>query len=91
MDEIPAYLLSEWIAYYTIEPFGEERADIRAAITDITIAAAAPNRKRGAKLPKIEEFMPRFDGDGKREQSVEQMIQAAAAFTVAAGGTIGEK
>lgn len=88
MREMTSPQLMEWIAYYTIEPFGEDRADIRAAITDITIAAAAANRKKGAKLPKIEDFIPKFEAEEK-SQTVDEMIQIAAAFTIAAGGKVG--
>lgn len=49
---------SEWIAYHNIEPFGEERADIRSAIIALTIA----NVNRTSRQPplKIKDFMPKF-------------------------------
>ena len=30
--------LSEWMVYYELEPFGEERADLRAGIVASTVA-----------------------------------------------------
>lgn len=30
--------LSEWIAFYAMEPFGEQRADLRSAIIAATVA-----------------------------------------------------
>lgn len=31
LDEFDAHELAEWMVYYGIEPWGEERADIRSA------------------------------------------------------------
>ena len=51
--------LTEWQAYYNIEPFGEYRADIRSAI----IACVLANVNRGKNTPafKVDDFMPKFD------------------------------
>lgn len=48
---------AEWMAYYRLEPFGEERADLRAGI----IASASVNvwAKRG-RSAKPSDFMPKF-------------------------------
>lgn len=50
---------SEWIAYSRIEPFGEERADLRSAINTTVLANA--NRSKGRRAFKVKDFMPRFD------------------------------
>lgn len=39
--------LSEWMAYYRLEPFGEFRADVRAGMVASTFANV--HRKRGAQ------------------------------------------
>lgn len=51
--------MSEWLAYYTVEPFGEYRADLRSAITSCVIA----NANRGKNKPpfKVADFMPSFE------------------------------
>lgn len=49
---------SEWIAYCNIEPFGEERADLRSAIVASTIANC--NRKANKQAFKVSDFMPMF-------------------------------
>ena len=51
--------LAEWMAFYKLEPFGEERADIRAAIVACTMA----NLWRGKSQPahRLEDFMPKFE------------------------------
>ena len=57
--------LSEWMAYYELEPWGEERADLRAGI----IASAMAN-VWGAKT-KPADFMPNFDNEEMRVESTE--------------------
>jgi len=47
-----------WEAYYRIDPWGEERADIRSAIIAYTFALA--HSKRGRK-PKLVDFMPNYE------------------------------
>lgn len=50
--------LSEWMAYYELEPFGEGRADLRAG----TVAAVVA-RSAGSKSAKPSDFMPDFERD----------------------------
>lgn len=52
--------LSEWMAYATLEPFGEERADLRAGIIASTIANANRDPKHKPKPFAPSDFMPRF-------------------------------
>ena len=56
-----------WKAYAQIEPFGEERADLRAAIVAHTVASCMSGSRS-----KIADFMPDFDRKDKR-QSVQEM------------------
>ena len=48
--------LTEWLAFYSIDPFGEERADARQAITSCIIANS--NRGKSTKPFKVDEFFP---------------------------------
>ena len=50
--------LSEWLAFYSVEPFGELRADFRSAVVACTIANS--NRGKG-KAYKPNDFMPNFE------------------------------
>jgi len=61
--EISGNEFAWWLAYMELEPFGEERGDLRSAIIASTIANA--HRKKGARPFKPEEFMPDFDGSRK--------------------------
>ena len=54
LKQMSAMELSEWVAYYEVEPFGEERADYRSAI--IAWVLATINAKKGYR-PKVEAFM----------------------------------
>lgn len=75
--------LTEWIAFYSLEPFGGDTQYIGHAITAATVANA--NRGKG-KPHKIEEFMPKFGP--KHQQTVEEQIQFAAMMTAALGGEV---
>lgn len=70
--------LREWMAYYEVEPWGEDRADLRAGI----IAATTANVWRGrGPAAKPSDFMPRFDGPAK--QSQQEMHEIFAAYAAA--------
>ena len=60
---------SHWIAYYEMDPWGDERADLRNAMMCATMANI--HRKKGSRRITIGDFMPRF-GE-KQEQDPEQM------------------
>lgn len=77
--EIDSAEFAEWLAYHGLEPFGEERDDLRAGIVASTIANV--NRGKRAKAYKPEDFMPKFDSHSK-QQTPDQMkavLGAAAA------------
>ncbi|MGE3932351.1 MAG: hypothetical protein AB7F67_03825 [Rhodospirillaceae bacterium] len=51
----------EWRAFFAVEPWGEERADLRAALT--TAAVYNVNRGRGQSAFKPIDFMPNVKHD----------------------------
>lgn len=53
----------EWMAYAEMEPFGEERADLRMAIETAALGNILYQVWTGKKnLPfKIDDFMPKFE------------------------------
>lgn len=57
------------MAYSQVEPFGEERADLRSAIIACIIANV--NRGKDQKPFEVSDFMPKFDP--LEEQTEEQM------------------
>ena len=71
---------AEWLAYYNLEPWGEERADLRAGIIAATVANAAPGRRGRTFQPK--DFMP-FTGERAQRQSTQE-VEARIRLWVAA-------
>ena len=72
--------LREWMSYYAMEPWGEERADLRAGIVASTVA----NVHRGrAHAFRPADFMPRF-GEPARRQSPQAMLAVLRAAAEAA-------
>ena len=70
--------ITEWIAFYSIEPFGQDTQYLGHAITAATIANV--NRGKGQKAVKAEQFMPKFNS---HEQTVDEQIQIAQMITAA--------
>ena len=67
--------IAEAMAYDRINPFGESRADYRAAIIASTVASA----HLGSNLPPSD-FMPDFSGEEKpspQEQKVNSQVKEA--------------
>lgn len=80
--------LTEWMAFSDLEPFGDERADVRSGIVAATIANANrdPKRKREPFTPR--DFMPRF-GKGqspKTEQRWQDQLKVVRQWHAALGG-----
>ena len=73
--------ISEWMAFYGIEPFGQDVQYIGHAITAATVANV--NRGKGQHAMKPDQFMPKFK---KREQTVDEQIQIAQIITAAYSG-----
>lgn len=73
----------EWQAYHQIEPFGEERADLRAGIVAATVANRGRSKKDKVFKPK--DFMPRFD-QPRGPMTAEQMLKTAEAWNAFLGG-----
>lgn len=55
-EEISDAELREWMAFYRLEPFGDERADLRAGIVASTVVNV--NRGKRGKATKPTDFMP---------------------------------
>lgn len=71
----------EWMAFYSLDPWGGERGDMRAGI----VAAAVVNMQRASSSPAVNasDFMPKFgprDENEKPTQSLDNMKAAVHAF-----------
>lgn len=78
--------LSEWWAFFQLEPFGEERADVRAAIVASTMANTARDPKRRRRPFQPSDFMPKFERKVKKRQTWEEQLRIVEMFNVAFGG-----
>ena len=92
MRELSSWQISEWIAYYGLEPFGEERSDLRAGIVAATVANVNRDAKRRRDAFRPEEFMPKFgEGDGRDMDGVDgsdwrRMLAVVEQWNAAFGG-----
>lgn len=78
LGEISSRQFAEWMAYARLEPWGEERADLRAGIVASTIANA--NRGKGQKPYKPQQFMPSFEPETEEESAARLLARAMAAL-----------
>lgn len=67
--------MAEWMAYAKLEPFGEERSDLRSGIVASTIANALTDESESFDP---QDFMPDFEEQfvplwKKQKQTVEQI------------------
>lgn len=63
LASIPGQLFAEWMAYAELEPFGEERADLRMAIETASLGNIIYQVWTGKReaIFKAEDFMPKFE------------------------------
>lgn len=84
LAQMPLPLFFEWMDYFEVEPFGEERGDLRTAIVAQVIAST--NAKPGKRF-KVTEFMPQFEkhegGARRPPQTTEQMQATFMSFVEA--------
>lgn len=69
---------SEWLAYSRLEPWGEERDDLRTGIVASTIANV--NRGKGQKARNPQDFMPDFEPETEEAAQARLMAKAMAAL-----------
>lgn len=75
------------MAYYNIDPFGNERADYHAAQVAWATFEVRRDRKKKKEAFKVKDFMPNF-GNEKPRQTAEQQIAFARMITIGMGGTV---
>lgn len=84
LERMSAEELTEWQAYARIEPFGEDRADLRAGMVASMVGNV--NLKKGAKPFKPADFMPFIDKPDQGWQDQKQALQQFATRMRAASG-----
>jgi hypothetical protein len=58
LDRMSSREFSEWMAYYELEPWGEERADLRQAMTTSAVHNSIQAQTKHPKWTTPEQFMP---------------------------------
>ncbi len=65
----------EWCLYYQVEPWGDERADLRAGIVASTIANYAGRQRADGTDPALPvDYMPYLDRDPSEPQADAQQL-----------------
>ena len=72
LDGTDAELFMEWYEYSRVEPFGYERLDISIAILCNFIADSLGVKKKGGGKFKLEDFIPKFKTEDKKQFDPEQ-------------------
>ena len=70
LDEMSSDELTEWAAFYRLDPWGEQRADLRQAMTTAATVNVHCGKGKGVKA---QDFMPYTQ---KAAQTPEQIIEA---------------
>jgi len=78
LAEMTSEHLGEWMAYSKLEPWGEERADLRAGIVASVIANS--NKAKNKKPFKPTDFMPAFEPVGEDDMAERLLAKALRAF-----------
>lgn len=87
--EVDSREFTEWQAYWQLEPWGEDRADLRTGIVASTLANIHRSRDSEAFTPR--DFMPTFDlvpPPVDQDDLIAQHQQLLEGLTRAVGGTI---
>lgn len=66
---MPPAVESLWRSHYALDPWGEERADWRAAMVSLTTARGLYKRADG-QHHELEHFMPRFYLDEEEQRVI---------------------
>lgn len=82
---IDSRLFAEYMAYYRIEPWGEERGDLRSAQIAQTIANANRDPKVQPQPFTLDDFLLRFDE--KPARNWKDLMKTVQQLNAAHGGT----
>lgn len=78
LGEMTSLQFAEWLAYSRLEPWGEERDDLRTGIVASTVANV--NRRKDQKAYKPSDFMPSFEQESDAEKAARLLAKARKAL-----------
>ena len=85
-DEMSGEDWLAWQHYYSLEPWGEERADLRAGMIAAVIAETNRDKKKRHKPYTPADFMPDFDKPPPQPQTPEDQAAILKMWVKALGG-----
>ena len=87
LRRIPSRLLSEWMAYYGLEPFGQERENMHAGLVASAVYNVNRDPKKHRKPFGPADFMMEFDSAGqpKAEKTAQEIYALFRAWAVVHG------
>jgi len=88
LAQMPWRVFVEWMQYAQVEPFGEERADVRAAIVATTVANCM-GREKGKPPFKLADFMPQFEQPERK--TADDMFKRVKWLNMLMGGEFVDK
>lgn len=87
LSRISSHELTEWMAFASLEPFGEERADYRMAIMLAKLLEPHRDTKKHRKPFTPEEFLPKFErAKQSKGQTWQQQLGLAQMWNTLFGG-----
>lgn len=90
LAKMPYRVYQDWMTYSELEPFGEERADLRAGIIATTIANCLARRK-GKPAFRVKDFMPEFDRPPRVKRTPDDMLKQVKLLNMLYGGKFVDK
>ncbi len=75
LQKISSRELSEWMAFFSLEPWGTEVEDWRAGLIAATIANANRDSKKRRRPYEPQDFMPKYEKPQAEEQSWEEQAR----------------
>lgn len=80
--DLPVGILDDWSVYWSVEPWAEQRADLRIGLQ----SAQFHKTMTGESLP-IDKFLPDFEAtpESREREQRERMLQAIKAWEASDG------
>lgn len=86
LERVSSSELTEWMAYYQLEPFGQERDNLHAGIIASVFANANRDRKKQRKPFEVKDFMLKLGKPKNEKKNAEQLLAKVEILNAAFGG-----
>lgn len=86
LSHISSQELSEWMAYYALEPWGCQIDDQRSGLVASVIANVNRDAKRRPAPYQVDDFMPKRGGEPREQKNWQQLLKTVELINAALGG-----